>query len=798
MTHKLLTKAEHPHPETLLGVDIGSVTISLVQMDLSGKILKTRYLFHKGQIRECLRSAGQHMDLSTIRGIAVCSAPCFNTEMVTLCNPQIAVIRATKILCNQARSLLLVGAEKFMLIKFDENGNFESVRSNSSCAAGTGSFLDQQAFRLNLSGIEELCEIALRNKGPIPDIASRCSVFAKTDLIHAQQRGYSLEAICDSLCKGLAINIVDTLFNQEVPLSPIFFAGGVSKNTAVVRHLEELLNTRFLLHEYSHCMGAIGACYSLLKEIQAFSEISIASLDEVLLPDDTGKVYFHPPLALTLSDYPDFRNEDSWSFKPVVSSHMVDVQVDLYTSLAIGQKYETFLGIDIGSTSTKAILTNTDHSPVAGFYTYTAGKPVEAIQSIFEAIDDLIRTKGISVCFKSAGTTGSGRKFVGKIIHADLIVDEITTHARAAYELNPKTDTIIEIGGQDSKFTLMHDGIVTFSQMNAVCAAGTGSFLEEQVRKLGCPLSSYSHRTEGVSAPLASDRCTVFMERDTNQLLNKGYSMNEILATILHSVMENYLKKVAVEGSIGDHVCFQGATAKNRSLVVAFEQRLGKKIFVSPYCHLTGALGVALLLGEEKLFKIGFRGLDLYKEPVEIHSERCTFCTNHCHISLATVHGEQEAYGFLCGRDYETKKYVTIDYPVINLLEQRARIFHVSQPKTVSCDIIIGLPASLHIFEELSLWKRFFGNLSIRTITSESYPDSVKSGKRIAGAEFCAPIDSMYGHVAWLADKADFIFLPVSFQTRDKDGNSERYYCYYTQYTASLIYTLNDKRIPGR
>ena len=164
-------------------------------------------------------------------------------------------------LSPQAKSLLLVGAEKFSLIRFDDLGNFESARSNSSCAAGTGSFLDQQALRLNLAGIEELCDIAQKNNGPIPDIASRCSVFAKTDLIHAQQRGYSREAICDSLCKGLAENIVDTLFNQDTPLLPIFFAGGVSKNAAVVRHLEALLGTRLVSHEYSHCLGAIGACY---------------------------------------------------------------------------------------------------------------------------------------------------------------------------------------------------------------------------------------------------------------------------------------------------------------------------------------------------------------------------------------------------------------------------------------------------------------------------------------------------------------------------------------------------------
>ncbi|MCX6284152.1 MAG: acyl-CoA dehydratase activase [Bacteroidetes bacterium] len=791
-------KTGHLHFETLLGIDIGSVSISFVEMDLSGKILKTLYLFHKGQIRECLRSATQQLDMASLRGIAVCASPCFDPALVNQYNPQLALIKATKLLSSQARSVLLVGAEKFMLIKFDEKGNFESARSNSSCAAGTGSFLDQQAFRLNLSGVEELCEIALRNKGPIPDIASRCSVFAKTDLIHAQQRGYSLEAICDSLCKGLAINIVDTLFNQEGPVSPVFFAGGVSKNAAVIRHLEDLLNTRFLMHEYSHSSGAFGACHLWLHEKNIPAAKQIASLDEVLLPDMTGKTYFFPPLALRLSGYPDFKGENSWSFKPVVSSHPADVQVDLYASLPKGKKFESFLGIDIGSTSTKAMITGTDRKPVAGFYIYTAGKPAEAVQSIFEAIDEMIKRLGFNINFNGVGTTGSGRKFIGKIIRADMVVDEITAHARAAWELNPKTDTIIEIGGQDSKFTLMHEGIVTFSQMNAVCAAGTGSFLEEQAGKLGCKLNDYSKRTEGVSAPLASDRCTVFMERDTNQLLNNGYTVDEILATILHSVTENYLKKVAIEGSVGDQICFQGATAKNKSLVAAFEQRLRKKIFVSPYCHLTGALGVALLLGEENKLHSTFRGLGFFKETLEIHSERCTICANNCHISLANINGEEEAYGFLCGRDYATKKHVILDSKVFNLLEQRAKIFHAAQPKTFSYEIIIGLPASLHLFEELILWKRFFGNLSLRTITSENYPDPVKAGKRISGAEFCAPIDSVHGHVAWLADKADFIFLPISLETREKAGYSESFYCYYTQYSASLVYTMKDKRISGK
>ena len=194
--------------------------------------------------------------------------------------------------------------------------------------------------------------------------------------------------------------------------------------------------------------------------------------------------------------------------------------------------------------------------------------------------------------FLGAGTTGSGRKFIGRIIGADLVLDEITAHARAACELDPEVDTIIEIGGQDAKFTTLRDGMVTFSIMNNVCAAGTGSFIEEQAKKLGCPLSEYSARAEGARAPLSSDRCTVFMERDINHFLTEGYSVDEILASVLHSVRDNYLRKVAVEENIGDRIFFQGATAKNRALVAAFEQKLGKPIMVSRFCHLTGALGV--------------------------------------------------------------------------------------------------------------------------------------------------------------------------------------------------------------
>ncbi len=783
----------------VIGIDVGSVSLSIVQMSLDGAILNSAYSFHKGNIRQTLREIQQDLDLRHVHGIAgVSSSVGLNEDFIHLYNTQMAIIAAAKFLHPEAASILHIGAERFMFIQFDSNGNYQSTRTNSSCAAGTGSFLDQQAERLNLAGAEELCQKALANKETTPDIASRCAVFAKTDLIHAQQRGFSMAAICDSLCKGLARNIGNTTFNKMAVNFPILMTGGVSKNIAVIRHLETLAGSQFLHDDDGHLFGAIGAARLLLKDTSSLSPMTILSMEEVLKNETKSNDYQYGPLDLKQSNYPDFTSEKSFLFTPEESLHPRKVEIDFYRKTEGGTDYPVYLGIDIGSTSTKAVLLDNTKEPLVGLYTYTAGNPLSAVKSLFEAIDHINETESFTVSVIGAGTTGSGRNFIGKIIGADLILDEITTHARAAYELNPETDTIIEIGGQDSKFTMMDHGRVTFSQMNTVCAAGTGSFIEEQANKLNCPLKDYDVKAANVSSPIASDRCTVFMERDINQLLSKGYSVNEVLATVLHSVTENYLKRVASEASIGKNICFQGATARNKSLVAAFEQRINRPIFVSKYCHLAGALGTALLLQEEHEKTGNFRGLQLFKEIIPIQTETCSLCSNHCSISVASVRDEKVAYGFLCGRDYETQKKVSKNKSGFDLLKERKKVFTSFQKVRHKSRPVIGIPASLHLFEELPLWKNFFDNLSIRTITSEKYREGLRQGKLVAGAEFCSPIDSLYGDAAYLADRADYIFLPVFLQTHEKPKDSERNYCYYTQYSPSLIYNMKGGEIKDK
>lgn len=782
--------------DCVLGIDVGSVTAGIVVTDGNRRIIQKGYAVHHGDISRTVQQLMAGLDYQNIRYVAATASTPSSLYAQARYNNQIAFITAAKRRHPKIRGLLVVGGEKFNLSTFDSIGNYLGSSTNTACAAGTGSFLDQQAGRLNLETTEKLTEMACNCRGNCPQIASRCAVFAKTDLIHAQQQGYQLDEISNGLCRGLAKNIVDTLFARENRLhGEIVFCGGVAKNQAVAKHISELTRQALTIPKDGHLYGAFGACLLLYSELhKQTADIKPLHLDQLEDVFTTAAVqprrYFYPPLQLQLSKYPDFASYEQYRTRR--SENGPEVEVDIYQYLSEKQSLETYLGIDIGSTSTKAVLMNEKGEALAGFYTRTAGQPLSAVQDIFFAIDEIERRKDLCFIIRQSGTTGSGRKFIGKLIGADHIVDEITAHARAAYQLCPEVDTIIEIGGQDAKFTTMKNGRVTFSTMNSVCAAGTGSFIEEQAAQLGCPIDQYSDRAEISSAPLTSDRCTVFMERDIKHLLNEGYKVDEVLAAALHSVRDNYLQKVATEKHIGSTILFQGATARNKALVAAFEQRLQKPILVSKYCHLTGALGTALILRDEKQTATTFTGIGLHRKSIHLSNNVCDLCTNHCKISLAEVDGRKIAYGFLCGRDYEDQTYVAKETTAFDLLRERKRLSHLAkETPSKKSSLLIGLPAAVHMVEDLHLWQRFFDLLGITTLSSETSDMAAKEGKKLSQAEFCAPIAAMHGHAGWLLDHTDYVFLPMYLENKYKDGR--RQYCYYTQFLPALITGMKEE-----
>ena len=770
-----------------LGIDAGSVSVSVALVTGEKKVIQTAYGFHHGDVAGSLSNMlNKDFDFSAIQAIAATtSTPGFVNADKRIDN-RVATIAGARLFHPDVRSILIVGAEKFGLIHFDDQGDYSGYKSNTSCAAGTGSFLDQQASRLNLDGIEDLCRVALSNQGAIPKIASRCAVFAKTDLVHAQQEGYSLPEICDGLCMGLAKNIADTLVSGAGQVhEPLVFTGGVSRNKAVQRHLESLMGKK-ITPDATGVYPAIGAACILAEENACAAR---RWTPDVLIRDrEELQTSYFPPLKLALSTHPDF-NAHAYLYPRDQNKTPDSVEVDAYIP-RLPENASFMIGLDIGSTSTKAALVLPDGQVAAGFYTRTAGRPLSATQRVFQAVDHFMGEYALGGKIAGAATTGSGRKFIGQIIGADLVLDEITAHARAAIQLEPNVDTIIEIGGQDSKFTCIKNGSVVFSTMNTVCAAGTGSFVEEQAQRLGCSLVDYPARALGRPAPVTSDRCTVFMERDINYFLASGCTKDDMLASTLHSICENYLTKVATISRIGERIIFTGATAKNKALVAAFEQKLGKPVLVSRYCHLTGALGAALALADSPALETGFAGLDLYSKDIPVESEVCGLCANHCKITKAAVNGRTAAFGFLCGRDYDTQKKVDSNTSGFNLFEERKAI-HAFTP-AASQGPMVGIPSALHVFDDVTMWRRFFDILGIRTITSQNYKTAIKDGKSLCRTDFCAPITALHGHVRYLLSKADYVFMPFYLEQKQNSRKIRRQYCYYTQYAPALTESLGD------
>jgi len=810
----------------LVALDAGSVSAHAAYFDREGRFLRASSRVHSGRIGEALEALRSEAGPGAL--VAGTSDLGERGAGAASYDARLCLIEAARGARPGARSILHVGAERFFLVRFGEDGSYRDLKANSSCAAGTGGFLDQQARRLSLPGSAELGERALRSmedpaSPEAPRIASRCSVFAKTDLIHAQQEGHGSDALCEGRCRGLAATICDTGCSEPPPL-PLLLSGGVSLNRGVLRAMAERLGAEPFVPPFSAALPAIGA------GILAWADIRNGiALERRARPASAAKAERTgseriPPLR---SDYPDFGGLEAYAFSPSVADAPAAVEVTRYADLGTG-RIECLFGIDIGSTSTKAVLTDMEGNPLAGFYTRTAGRPLEATRALMEAAEALASARGAEFDARGAAATGSGRKFIGAVVGADLVLDEITAHAAAAVALDPETDTILEIGGQDAKFTTLRNGSVAFSRMNAVCAAGTGSFLEEQAQKLGVPLEDFARRAMGAEAPPASDRCTVFMERDINYYLSENYGTESILAAALCSVRENYLLKVADEASIGKRVCFQGATARNPALVAAFESRLGLPIRVSPWCHLAGALGSVLTMlreGAVKAASPAFRGLGLWKADIPQSTETCELCRNHCRIRVLEVRGERVCFGYLCGReDGKPRPGASAADPLaaarkaaIRDVDERnadanaradatpradatSRAVAGARPDAGaedSCAVrppVMGLPDALQGVEESEFWKRFFADLGVPVLSSSGLADPIARGKKATGAEFCAPIAAFHGHVAWLAEKADAIFLPIRLERKESGRRDRtRKYCYYTQYSAALVKPLLER-----
>jgi predicted CoA-substrate-specific enzyme activase len=758
-----------PSSNYFLGFDIGSVSLNTVVIDEKNNILEEYYDYVYGKpfnvLKDRLSSVLKKYASDAINGIAVTGAGGkLATELIggVFVNEIIAQATSAGILYPEARTVIEIGGEDSKLIileKNPENGFSRLVdfEMNSICAAGTGSFLDQQARRIGVPIENEFGKMALMSVNP-PRIAGRCSVFAKSDMIHHQQIATPLHDIVAGLCFALARNFKSNVARRKEILKPVIFSGGVAANTGMIRAFKETLNLidgELIIPVHHSAMGAIGAVYYALANKLDLNHLpGISKLDEYLSGTATEFISL-PPLKETSAEY-----------RKVV--HPLKNGDD---------KTGVYMGLDIGSLSTNVVLIDKEHRVVARRYLPTAGKPLEAIQKGLTEIFDEI---GERITVLGAGTTGSGRYLTGDFIGADNIVNEITAQAIAAIDYDPTVDTIFEIGGQDSKYISIENGVVVDFEMNKVCAAGTGSFLEEQAEKLNINIvEEFGCMALSSDCPVKlGDRCTVFMESDLNSFMQKGARNENLVGGLAYSIVYNYLQKVVGERRIGNKIFFQGGVTNNKAVVAAFEQVVGKKIIIPPHFDVTGAIGAAILAkrsmseGQETRFK----GFGMRNAAYKVNRFVCKGCTNHCEISRVKIDGEKKSlyFGGRCEK-YETDDRKKENNNIPNLFTKRTEMLLEGFVEKKSWkSISIGIPRALMVFyQQFPFWRSFFEQLGFTVVISkESDKSLVSKSIETITTETCLPVELMHGHVMDLMEKGvDYIFLPFIVNGKQKEGN---------------------------
>jgi predicted CoA-substrate-specific enzyme activase len=769
-----------------IGIDIGALFLKAVRIDSSSSPVRWFYRSHQGGPGKVLEEALTELEATSedAIGITGSAAGLFaDTLGIPLLDITRCQIKAVRSVLEGAAYIIDIGGGSVTLVQLDSEGRFQGYATNSLCAAGTGSFLDEQAGRLGVSyddmrGFESV-------KEP-PTIATRCAVFAKSDLIHRQQEGYGKDAMWSGLCRGMTRTLLGTLLNGKPLDGPTAVIGGVAQNREVIRWLKAAYPEYIRVPEKPHLAAAVGAA---LLSRRPDHEVPRPIPVQQAHIEDTG--HHEWPLTMETSVYPSFE---------AVESYIDDDENEVRVLIPLeGDSVSGHLGVDIGSTSTKLALVDDRDRVVLDIYRKTAGDPIGATQLLFRSMLTLAERKGITFEILGVGTTGSGRKMVGKVIGADCIINEISAHVAGAVRTDPTIDTIFEIGGQDSKYMHVVDGHIRDSNMNYVCAAGTGSFVEEQAKKLGYPVDRVGPAILGTRPPRTSDRCTVFMEQDVAKLVQSGVTPEEALSGVLVSVVKNYLNKVVGNRHRSrEKIFFQGATARNPALVAAFERLLGVTMVVSPYCHVMGAYGVAMLtrqvMAEQGRAETSFWGLDLDKRRICVRKETCDLCQNHCTISFADIEGVRESpsWGYMCGRDPEEKK-VRVN-PHEKALRTRMRLWRETGAGMKPPDDapVVGIPQALTTYTYLPLWQRFFNRLGYKVVLSGLTNDDIRTlGNRLCGAEFCFPAKMAMGHVAKLAQKegVDFILVPYMVAETPGAHTTSSKFCPYAQSLPSYART---------
>ncbi len=737
-----------------LGICFGATTVQYVTLtakeDGAVDIDEQGRIAHEGNpkdvIVKILEQQAQSLDRIAVTGRAFRS----NVNLSTIPEPQAVecALKHEHSKDNYPQLVVSSGGETQLAYTINKNGGISSVHSGNKCASGTGEFFLQQIRRMDL-GLEEAVELA--KQGEAHKIAGRCSVFCKSDCTHALNKGEPRANIAAGLCLMMADKICELI--KEMDCDRMALIGGGSLNGAMVEILKERFKSLKLSPMASVYEAYGAALWAVDNECVPLPE----KMDQVVreVPSSFGR---HMALNSAL---------DLVEFKEMKKDAAADGDCCV-------------LGLDVGSTTTKAVLMRKDDSAViADVYLRTNGDPIQASRNCYAAIKEQLGDTKVKII--ALGVTGSGRQIAALHALSNDVINEIIAHAAAAAFFDEEVDTIFEIGGQDAKYTFLTGGVPSDYAMNEACSAGTGSFLEESAREsLNIATEQIGeYALKGECPPNFTDQCSAFISSDIKLAGQEGISRADIVAGLVYSVCLNYINRVKGSRPVGKKIFMQGGVCYNRAVPVAMASLMKHHIIVPPEPGLMGAFGVALEtanrieLGLSKPQDFDLEEL-VNREALRDGSFVCAGgkekCDRKCEISKIKVNGKMYPFGGICNKYYNMRLNLDVDVRDLDLVEIRNDLMfnkYGVMDKTTKTEQdkperTVGIMRTFLTQAFYPLYSNFFHEMGFKILYSDQIDP--RGIARIEAA-FCLPAELTHGSFVNLLDKSpDYIFLPQVVQ----------------------------------
>ena len=756
-----------------LGLDIGSTTIKCVVLDDDNKLIYSTYERHLSQITEKISEILSRVrsQIDGVENAAVALSGSAGMGVAQDCGIEfVQEVYATRVAANTfipgTDVIIELGGEDAKILFL--SGGLE-VRMNGTCAGGTGAFIDQMATLLNVP-LEELDELAKKHEKTYT-IASRCGVFAKTDIQPLLNQGARKSDIAESIFNAVVSQTVAGLAQgREIEGQVVYLGGPLTFMSELRNCFDRTLGTKGICPENSLYYVAFGAALCAENTID-FDEI----IEKVKNYRGSGNFAFNPPLFENEAEYAEFKVRHA--------------KADVKQKELKGYKGKAYIGMDAGSTTVKGVVLNSDGELLFSKYLPSRGNPVEIIKAFLEEVYSI--NPDLDVV--SSAVTGYGEDIIDNAFSVDYGIVETIAHFTAAKYFMPDVEFIIDIGGQDIKCFKIHNGAIDNIFLNEACSSGCGSFLQTFANALGYDIEEFSKLGLFAKRPVdLGSRCTVFMNSSVKQAQKDGATIEDISAGLSLSVVKNALYKVIRASSpdeLGKRIVVQGGTFLNDAVLRAFEQEMGVEVVRPNIAGLMGAYGAALYSMRKSKGK-GKSSIST-KEQLEnfvheIKVTNCGMCSNNCRLTINSFGGGRR---FIAGNRCERPVTRKAPESGMNIYEYKLALLNEYKP-VEGLRGKLGIPMGLNMFELYPFWYRFFTELKFEVFKSPFSSRKLyqRGQQTIPSDTVCFPAKLMHGHIQTLIDEgAKTIFYPCLSYNFDEHLGDNHYNCPVVAYYPEVI-----------